>query len=70
MHDFLGPVNFVDLAGGDLHILPGPVAGAGADMGITTDIDGDSRPSPAGTAPDIGADEISQRQVYLPLVLK
>jgi hypothetical protein len=29
----------------------------GIDVGVTTDIDGDSRPQPAGSAPDIGADE-------------
>ncbi len=69
-HDILGAVNFVDSANGDFHILPGRVAGAGTDMGITTDMDGDTRPLPAGTAPDIGADEILQRNVYLPLVLK
>ncbi len=69
-HDILGAVNFVDLAGGNLHILPGRIAGGGTDVGITADIDGDARPLPAGTAPDIGADEISQREIYLPLVLK
>ncbi len=69
-HDILGTVNFVDLAGGDLHILPGRVAGAGIDMGITTDMDGEPRPLPAGTAPDIGADEILQGEIYLPLIMK
>lgn len=69
-HDIFGAVNFVDSANGNFHILPGRVAGAGTDMGITTDMDGDTRPLPAGTAPDIGADEILQRNVYLPLVLK
>jgi fibronectin-binding autotransporter adhesin len=38
----------------------------GVDAGVTTDIDGDARPWGAGH--DIGADELRQRYVYLPLV--
>jgi hypothetical protein len=41
---------------------------AGVDTGVTTDIDGDVRPWGAGY--DIGADELRQRYVYLPLVLR
>ncbi len=51
----------------DLHINAGvtatPLESGGATVGITTDMDGDARPGPAGsgngggTAPDIGADE-------------
>jgi fibronectin-binding autotransporter adhesin len=41
---------------------------AGVDAGVTTDIDGDARPWGAGY--DIGADELRQRYVYLPIVLK
>ena len=37
---------------------------------MTADIDGDPRPIPAGTLPDLGADEIRQHRVYLPLLLK
>jgi len=35
---------------------------------VTTDIDGEHRPQ--SPAPDLGADEISLRYVYLPLVLR
>jgi len=41
---------------------------AGVDAGVTTDIDDDARPWGAGY--DIGADELRQRYIYLPLVLK
>ncbi|MFN3756651.1 MAG: choice-of-anchor Q domain-containing protein, partial [Flavobacterium sp.] len=47
---------YVNAAAGDLHIQPGSLAiGAGVDVGITVDIDGDARPL-SGTF-DIGADE-------------
>ena len=36
--------------------------GVGLDVGVTTDIDGDPRPSPKGTLPDIGADEFTGSQ--------
>ncbi len=62
---------FVDPDGGDYHIGPASAAiGQGANAGVTTDIDGDPRPAPAGTRPDLGADEIGQRRIYLPLVLR
>ena len=61
---------FVDPASGDYHIGPGAAAGAGVDAGVTEDIDGDSRPAPTGTNPDIGADEVAQCRVALPLVLR
>jgi hypothetical protein len=44
--------------------------GRGVRAGITTDIDGDPRPAPGGTRPDLGADEISQYRVCLPLVIR
>jgi hypothetical protein len=50
------------------HLNPGsPAIDRGADVGVTTDIDGDSRP--IGPLPDIGADE-AWRWVFLPLVLR
>lgn len=55
---FLDPM-FVGIALGDYHLLPdSPCAGA-ADSTDTpsTDIEGNLRPSPAGTLPDIGAYE-------------
>ena len=53
------------------HLTLGSAAiGKGVDAGVTTDIDGDSRPAPAGTHPDLGADEVSQQRVYLPLITR
>ncbi|HEY74696.1 MAG TPA: DUF1565 domain-containing protein [Thermoflexia bacterium] len=69
--DIRGDPDFVDPDGGDYHIGDfSAAAGAGVDAGVTTDIDGDPRPIPAGTPPDLGADEIHQHRVYLPLVMK
>jgi hypothetical protein len=47
-----------------------PAIDQGANAGVTTDIDGESRPEGAGY--DIGADEFYQQQwpIYLPLVLR
>lgn len=44
---------------GDYHLLDGsPAEGLGAaGTGVTTDVDGEARPIPAGTNPDAGADE-------------
>jgi hypothetical protein len=48
---------FADPASGDLHTTAAALQGAGLDVGVGTDLDGESRPQPAGSAPDIGADE-------------
>ena len=73
---FTGTVNiwgdpaFVDPDGGDYHIGPASAArNAGVNAGVTTDIDGETRPKESGY--DIGADEFGQQwDIYLPLVLK
>ena len=71
VHDVSGDPNFVDRAGGNLHIVPAStMANTGTDTSISTDIDGDSRPAPVGTDPDLGADEVDQRRIYLPLLVR
>jgi hypothetical protein len=58
---------FVYPGAGDYHIGPDSAAiDSGTDAGVTTDIDGDSRP--IGPLPDLGADE-ARRRVFLPLLL-
>ncbi len=44
--------------------------GMGVDTDVMWDIDGDPRPEPAGSPPDLGADEIGLPLVYLPLILR
>jgi Right handed beta helix region len=52
------------------HITPYSAAiGRGLDAGVTDDLDGQARPRPTGTHPDLGADEDPGSYVYLPLVL-
>jgi parallel beta-helix repeat protein len=68
--NFWGLPAFVDPGGGDYHIGPGAAINRGVDAGVMTDLDGDPRPAPPGTLPDLGADEFNQRCVYLPLVLR
>lgn len=59
---------FVNPNAGDYHLGPASAAtDAGGDAGVTTDIDGETRPF--GSGYDIGADEFAYR-LYLPLVLR
>ena len=72
-HDIYGNPFFVDRSTGDYHIgTCSPVSNVGVDAGIDVDIDGDPRPLPAGTRPDLGADEVEQHclYLYLPLALR
>ncbi len=57
-NDVTGSPNYRDQAGMDYHITGSSAAGgAGADAGVSTDIDGETRTSP----PDIGADQYNLR---------
>jgi hypothetical protein len=70
-HDVYGDPRFANRAGADYHIgLASAMAGQGMDTGVSSDIDGDPRPAPAGTYPDLGADEVNQHHLYLPLALR
>jgi hypothetical protein len=62
---------FVDSGGRDYHLRANsPAVDAGISVPwLTTDIDGDARPWPAGGYYDIGADEVYWRRIYLPQVL-
>jgi hypothetical protein len=42
----------------------------GADSSVAQDIDGEPRPEPPGSRPDLGADEIGRLQLCLPLVMR
>ena len=72
VHNYQGDPAFVNPTHGDYHIGPGSAAiDKGVDAGVTTDIDGDPRPS--GPAPDLGADEnviILGHRSYLPLIVR
>lgn len=70
-NEVTGDPRFVNPASLDYHIgLHSAATDQAVDIGVTTDIDGDARPAPAGTHPDLGADEIAQQWVYLPLILR
>jgi hypothetical protein len=67
-HDYTGDPAF---AADGYHLTPdSAAAGKGVDAGIPIDIDGDSRPDPIGTSPDLGADEVGLPRIYLPLVVR
>lgn len=68
-----GAPGFADPASGDYHIGPTSAAiNAGLDAGVTTDVDGETRPD--WCFPDVGADEfvtgMSCTHLYLPLVTR
>ena len=49
---------FANVSRGDLHLLPGSVClEAGEDLGLPVDIEGNLRPNPSASAPDLGAYE-------------
>lgn len=55
-HHPIGAPKFVNPAAGNYHLQPGSAAiDVGANVGVSTDIDGEVRPY--GSAPDLGADE-------------
>ncbi len=61
----------MDPAGWDYHLRDdSPAIDAGVTLSwLVTDIDGDPRPLPAGGNYDVGADEVGEQMIYLPLVL-
>ena len=66
-HPVYGDPVFVDPGG--YHLGLGSAAvDAGVGTAESSDIDGDSRP--LGPAPDIGADEVQQWRIFVPLVLR
>lgn len=70
-HDVRGNPAFVNPAAGDYHIrVASFAAGRGSEVGVTVDFEGDARPAPPASPPDIGADEISQVWLYLPVSRK
>jgi hypothetical protein len=70
-HDVNGDARFIDPSAENYHVLPASIAaGTGLDLGLLLDFDGQPRPAPLGTSPDIGADEVEQYQLLLPLILR
>jgi hypothetical protein len=68
-NDVSGNPRFVNAAADDYHLKLGSAAiDAGADVAVTTDFDGDPRPH--GPAFDIGYDELVERLLFLPLLLR
>ena len=57
LHDYFGPVGFVNSSGRDYHLRSdSAAANRGVNAGVTTDLDG--KPRPHGSAPDLGAYEL------------
>ena len=46
------------------------MAGRGSDVDVVEDFDGETRPAPSNSPPDIGADEVAQGRLYLPIIKK
>ncbi len=68
-HDVTGDPKFVNAASDNYHLGSGSAAiDAGTDVGVYTDIDGQTRPFDVGY--DIGYDEAVIYPVYLPLVVR
>lgn len=68
-HNATGNPNFVDVATDNYHLGAGSAAiDKGANVGVTTDVDGEARPQGSGF--DIGYDEFARWLIYLPLVEK
>ena len=66
--DLPGTVIMADpnLEADNIHLAdPSKADGAGVDIGIATDIDGQSRPWPSGSDPDLGADETDRVPVEI-----
>lgn len=61
----LGTPRFIDLEGGDLHLVADSV---GVDDGTSgdADVDMDGDPRPSGSAPDMGADEVTADGIRSP----
>lgn len=75
----LGTVNlhdvpmFVDPAAGNYHIMQqSPAVGHGMSVGVTTDMDGEARPTAGPKPPDLGADEYHDPLglLYLPCQIR